>query len=60
MSKVCTLSEAVSKYVKNGDHIVMGVFYKMRYIRLLGFLCWGVHSLFSGKILFTSSINPYM
>jgi len=28
MSKVCTLSEAVSKYVKNGDHIVMGVFTK--------------------------------
>lgn len=26
MSKVCTLSEAVSRFVKNGDHIVMGGF----------------------------------
>ncbi len=26
MSKVCTLKEAVSKYVKNGDHIVLGGF----------------------------------
>lgn len=26
MSKVCTLSEAISKYVKNGDHIVLGGF----------------------------------
>ena len=26
MSKVCTMSEAISKYVKNGDHIVLGGF----------------------------------
>jgi len=26
LSKVCTMSEAISKYVKNGDHIVLGGF----------------------------------